>query len=335
MNTSRSTIHNRINNLHYNLGDRKRFKFDEMFFQTLNNTSCYWAGFIGADGNIHKNSLAIEIHKKDINHLEKFRKCIKHESPIKHRLSRNSCVVRVVSKTFIEDLNKNFNIVPCKSLVLKPPSLEVENHIRSYIRGYIDGDGSYSSKYSILSIRGTKEVLLWIKWAFNKFADIKTKTQVLFDTGTYKLQIQGKNKYKSAIEWLFKCVTNTTILDRKYEIVKEIVNLTNPDIELFTIKDYRIVKDDVIKDRKNGLSKLKISKKHNVSTSYVTGILKANNIDYYDRKRLSLSEVEEIRGMINNQISYVNIANKFGVNKSTIYDVAKNYSWKNTKGENK
>ena len=45
----------------------------------------YWIGFITADGNISKNflSLAIQLKGEDREHLEKFKKFICSDAPIK------------------------------------------------------------------------------------------------------------------------------------------------------------------------------------------------------------------------------------------------------------
>ena len=68
------------------------------------------------------------------------------------------------------DLLKNWNIIPCKTAILKPPmQLSHKAHILSYIRGYIDGDGcicygkNRNTKIIRFSVCGTLDMMYWIK----------------------------------------------------------------------------------------------------------------------------------------------------------------------------
>jgi transposase len=327
-NVSRSTIHNRINGLHYNSGNKKRFTVDEEFFDEINDLNSYWAGFIAADGNIFKNNLRIEIHTKDKNHLDKFRACIKFNGNIHDRKSRDTVSLGIISDNIVNSLKNNFNIVPCKSMILTPPKLLKETYIRNFVRGYIDGDGCYSNKYNLLSIRGTKNVLLWIKECFNKYANLNTKANVLYDYGSYKLQIRGVKKYTKIVAWLFKNSANLTVLSRKYNLVKHIVGeIINYNIEV-KVKDYKKIEQNIVTDRQANMSKAEIAKRQQVSISHIINVLKKHNIDYYDKKRLTLDEVKQIRGMLQ-EYSYTTIANEFGVSKGTIYEISNNITWKN------
>lgn len=65
-------------NLHYS---KSKLKCNDNLFSTYNEISCYWAGFILADGYIRKDSptLHIKLSSKDVLHLNKFQECIKCE----------------------------------------------------------------------------------------------------------------------------------------------------------------------------------------------------------------------------------------------------------------
>ena len=59
---------------------RRKYNLNDSFFSHENLTidSCYWAGFIAADGNIAKNKkqITISLQHDDKTHLIKFKKLI-------------------------------------------------------------------------------------------------------------------------------------------------------------------------------------------------------------------------------------------------------------------
>jgi len=163
---------------------RKHF-YNNAFFEIPNIVNCYFAGLLSADGNISKNreNLAITLHQKDKPILETFSKCIEYTGEVVDRYyeKQNKLTSRLLingcGRDLIPDLEKHFNIVPKKSLILKPPNLKNEELIKSFIKGYIDGDGHINmdskgnGQYAwIISVCGTKEMLEWIKFYFDKWA---------------------------------------------------------------------------------------------------------------------------------------------------------------------
>lgn len=88
-----------------------------------------------------------------------------------------SSTLNITSQKITDDLYKNFNITPRKSLTLLPPNISYPNLIDSFICGYIDGDGSiYISKSTtrdvqdslVIFILGTYEMMCWIKERFTQ-----------------------------------------------------------------------------------------------------------------------------------------------------------------------
>jgi uncharacterized protein (DUF433 family) len=295
-------------------------KIDD-FFHIPNDINCYWAGFLAADGCVSR-SLVLEIHEKDEFHLKKMSYCLGHNGTIYHRKNRDMVSIGITSEEILTDLRNNFSIVQNKVKILQPPNITDENNIRSFIRGYIDGDGCYCSKYNLISVRGTEQMLNWIKDCLNKFADLKTKTTVLYDWGSYKLQIRGPKKYSSSLLWLFKNANNLTVLDRKYEIVKPIVGeIGHIDFIPIEPKSYNNIKSKVIIERKNGMTKKEIALKYDVSKDFVSEVLKQNNMNYLDKRRLSDREVADILKELENGATLKAIATKFGINKSTVCEI--------------
>lgn len=165
-------------------GKRKKIINDD-FFSKLTLENCYYAGFIAADGNIDKNKtkLTITLSGKDKSFLDDFNKRIKSNYKVTESITKGkfTCAsLSVNSKKICDDLNKNFNITPQKSLTLVPPNINDKLLLDSFIIGVIDGDGtigyakSNNSKRFYISIIGTKEMILMIKCRFEEILEHKT-----------------------------------------------------------------------------------------------------------------------------------------------------------------
>jgi DNA-binding transcriptional regulator WhiA len=151
----------------------KTYSVDNLFFNTINNDSCYWAGFFAADATIYSNTnvLAIKLQARDIELLEELKRVTKFtgnirvydryvDNQIRHTCSINICGV----PEWVVNLKETFNVVSNKSLVLLPPLIDNKQYILCYLKGYIDGNGSISkNKNSIgLRISTSKYLANWI-----------------------------------------------------------------------------------------------------------------------------------------------------------------------------
>lgn len=197
-----STNHGRVN---------KHF-VDSNYFENLNIENCYWAGFIAADGCINKRkmskSLAIGLQKLDREHLEKFKSNISFSGNITeisrkafseektYHLSR----LEIFDTKICDDLERNFNIISNKSLILQPPNLTGDLAL-SYICGYSDGDGSIgwgksatciSGKYFIWQMAGTYQVLDWIKTKITEFCSPSCDISIIKSNNIFTLRYSGK-----------------------------------------------------------------------------------------------------------------------------------------------
>lgn len=150
------------NNIKYKHGSRK-YKLNENIFSTYNPESCYWAGFIAADGTIYENMVKITLHNIDMDHIQKFINFVEADYNIK--VEGNYSTVCIYSKQIVEDLYINFNLFPCKSLTISMPNIP-KDMLRHYIRGYFDGDGSLQWRNKNIKIN-------LISGSFNQIDDIK------------------------------------------------------------------------------------------------------------------------------------------------------------------
>ncbi len=196
------------------------------FFSVLNPISCYWAGFIAADGCIQRNQLQIKLSVKDKDHLSKFITDICYIGPVYNY--NNSSQISISDTKIIEDLKNNFNITSQKSLTLCPPKIKEKEHVFPFIVGYIDGDGCIRtilhrnkiSRYLSLDILGTEALLTWIKEFFDyEFPNKKPRSVYTYPKWNYyKYSLNGLRCWNILS---FLCSIHLPKLERKWRKVIE------------------------------------------------------------------------------------------------------------------
>jgi hypothetical protein len=122
-------------------------KNNNKFKKLLDNNveSFYWLGFLIADGHFNKNKfITINLSKKDINHINKFRKFLGINESEKTLIS-------ISDQITFEELRCRFNIhsnktyFPCDLSYVE----KYNEFFFSFIIGFIDGDGSINKKGNI------------------------------------------------------------------------------------------------------------------------------------------------------------------------------------------
>lgn len=185
---------------------------NDKFFNKYNKNSCYWAGFILADGYIRKDSptLHIKLSIKDKNHLYHFLDCIKCKTNIV-KVKNDYCYIDICKDNLIRDLKQNFEITNAKTFTAKISNKIPKKYIYHFIRGYFDGDGSIingKSKYLNINMVGTFDTLEHIMtYIYNE--NIHTRCE------NKKPKIQIKNKNIGFIYYSGKCANK--ILDMLYK----------------------------------------------------------------------------------------------------------------------
>ena len=142
----------------------KRLSFytkNENFFETPNIINCAISGFLAADGNLmepkyncnkqsHGGNVSLSLNVKDINILEKIKKATEYNGKIFIRKTnwniKNYRNLELPSRSgssiiaylkfnsaarWINDLNKNWNITPRKTLTMEAPNITELDHIFS------------------------------------------------------------------------------------------------------------------------------------------------------------------------------------------------------------
>lgn len=201
------------------------------FFDAYTIESCYWAGFIAADGNVQKDkNVNIKLALKDKEHLQKFAKLINFQGNILEGTEGDQnqfhwCRINISGKWFIKALAKNFNIFPNKTFTISIPSQMPEEFLPHYLRGYFDGDGSVimtaTHQLRIDYTSGSKDLLNSItNYFYNKGIRVKKThlnlTEKPFIQNEIHINYSGQNAIK-ILHILYDESTEDTRLTRKYE----------------------------------------------------------------------------------------------------------------------
>ncbi|ABS83598.1 mobile intron protein [Bacillus phage 0305phi8-36] len=154
----------------------RKYTLDESFFETIDTQEkAYWLGFMYADGYVSNTrndyNVGIALGIKDKGHLSRFKEALRATHPIgeyegnSYGVGTKYCRFRFTSKTMYTHLVEK-GVFENKSLILKFPSEDIvpKHLVHHFIRGYFDGDGSFSysgkrdDTYAV-KIMGTREFL--------------------------------------------------------------------------------------------------------------------------------------------------------------------------------
>ncbi|MCM3797717.1 LAGLIDADG family homing endonuclease [Caldifermentibacillus hisashii] len=265
-----------------------QYSADFNYFSIINTEEkAYFLGFLFADGNISRNTMKIALSSTDKEILYKLKECMNAEHPV-HLIkvkedhfvgNREVALFEVTSAKLVKDLER-FGCVPQKTFIVKYPTtlpLHLQKH---FIRGYMDGDGSFSyyvlkngkekgqEKYSI-SICGTKEMLEGIRHYLQDSLNMSIKSKLTQrhpsrGNNNWNLNITGRIQVLKVLDWLYEDAT--IYLKRKYEKYKNI-----PRKEHLDLVDLNLVAGSYIKERRLalGLSREQLSIKAGISHNHL------------------------------------------------------------------
>ncbi|UOE58139.1 LAGLIDADG family homing endonuclease [Cytobacillus oceanisediminis] len=216
-----------------NKQNSRKYEVDHHYFDVIDTEEkAYWLGFLAADGYVrggNRCEVGMSLEIKDIGHVDKFKQAINATYPVKTyegTTSYNNVAyarLLVASESMKEALEKH-GIVEHKTLVLEFPELP-EELVRHFIRGYFDGDGSFSyyakkNQYQI-KICGTTAILTGILEAF-EMLNQKLYKRNDDDKDNYYISIGGMNQVRQLADYMYDGAT--IYLERKKEIYEQIKN---------------------------------------------------------------------------------------------------------------
>lgn len=202
-----------------------KFQKNHNFFKNKNPLNSYWAGFIAADGNISSkgNTLKIALSAKDTEHLEKLSSLLSENYSLKEEeRSLNDKIYKTISfglssKQWKDDLKENWNITPAKSLTLEFPEFDSLENKKSFICGYIDGDGSMcvSNNKFTLQILGTESFLSSILVFLVNEQVVEENTITIAEHKMICTLSFGSSTAISVLDFLYD--ENLPLLERKWD----------------------------------------------------------------------------------------------------------------------
>lgn len=204
-------------------------EFEDVFEQ-LDEYSCYWGGFLAADGNVDsRKRIRLMLQYDDIGHLEKLKELLGSTHTISYNTDQyNRCSFEFTHKKICEDLEHNFNIIPNKTDRLKFPKHLTVEQMRHYIRGYFDGDGSicesFSNKNSLTATLYTTFSSGCKEYADDLFNFLQNTLQLKGNNQDYGTKNQLKfntNDSMVLLSWMYSDCN--VYLDRKYAKYQSIV----------------------------------------------------------------------------------------------------------------
>lgn len=219
----------------------RKFTYDISFFKQVDTEEkAYWLGFIYADGCITNDGLELKISKKDIALLERFKKDIQSNHPIKHYVQNGyregSEMIRlsIYSRELAKDLEL-LGAIQNKTHFIQFPDCVPDNLIPHFIRGYFDGDGSctlykvkglHHYKFEV-SIVGTSNFLEALKVHFAK-GGLNPEVKLLQrhkerNDNIRTLKYSGVQNGLKVMKYLYQDATR--YLDRKHERFTELSNV--------------------------------------------------------------------------------------------------------------
>lgn len=218
----------------------RKFAVDESYFEKINTfNKAYWLGFLFADGYNNYNEITINLHSKDIGHLEKFKNTLSSEHKIKRHSSRNIATFRITSNKMGEDLYA-LGCIRNKSLIMDKPKNIEEEFLPAFIRGYFDGDGYVSdvniSNGAQLSIHCAAP--LFREWLFTYLRDtvgINGISNPNYQSGC-NITVSNKKGVLQFKDYIYG--VGGDYLDRKFLRFKAIKNKYNHNRDDFAVNTF-------------------------------------------------------------------------------------------------
>mgnify|MGYP001610872498 CR=1 FL=1 len=212
--------------LRHDLGGPRRYTCDHRFFQTIDTESkAYWLGFLAADGTVTNRDVHLQLAACDTEHVSRFRDALQATHPIRpvNNHGYPATIMTISSQEMIHDL-ANHNVVPRKTHILRLPTLSPEM-LRHYLRGYIDGDGTFTRSrirrkdrpglqyqvHSRFSLPGNVTFLVQVQQMLMRFCGVSA-TKIFLQRAHFSQNIGilaygGTRQVRTIFDWLYHDAT--------------------------------------------------------------------------------------------------------------------------------
>jgi len=159
------------------------------FFENDSWELYYFIGFCFGDGNVYKNSLKIELDRRDTIILEIFYQWLGLERK-PYTTKRGTSLFKITDKQLLIYIRDKFNLKENKTYDYVEPKIP-KKYFSAFLLGLIDADGFvYKNQY--MRITGNKQFL---KYVYDRIPEIFSGTRYLnymnTDKAWCKLSING------------------------------------------------------------------------------------------------------------------------------------------------
>lgn len=234
-----------VQNFAYKLGLRKSDEFifnlrsekgkiggknsvNHNYFNEMNTAEkWYWAGWLWADGCVHKPvdnngfMVSLKLQHGDFMIIDRFKEDLEIKSvprEYQFKVGQKQYGIRFSSAQIHRDLAR-IGIIPNKSVHAKyPPNID-DIFLPHFIRGVFEGDGCiYNAKrYSTLIIIGTGIFCDWINTIIYQQLGISGKTHQLKTKSncTWEYRVSARHKISTIANWMYQDCGDLK-LERKY-----------------------------------------------------------------------------------------------------------------------
>lgn len=206
---SGSQVYTLLNSLGYET-PKNIYSVNESYFEKIDTQEkAYILGWFYSDGNVMPDGkIRICLHHQDRDILEWIKKEMEYTGPLYERPARNTSAPQVelcINRKVLADQLIKLGCHPNKSMSLECPSYDIvpKNLFNHFVRGYFDGDGSFSSGAMIvgtLSFTNALSTILpcEVTNIYQRYPDREP------EKSSHQLFIGRKVEIKKFVNWLYK-----------------------------------------------------------------------------------------------------------------------------------
>ena len=226
-----------------------KIEFNEDYFDEMGSKQYWLIGLLAADGNVNKNNNQFSISQSGENGkklIDYIRNELNIKNQVKPRKTNGQPAYGIsLSSKKIQNVLKEYNIVPNKTYIYTFPENIPERYLSSFIAGYIEGDGcicktktSTSDCYMSISFVGTEQFIkrcrelipitgsiiqrkkspttFELSWAGLKAVELGEwlySDEDIYHSYKYEKYIQASKLYKES-EYYKRLIMRNTLLDQ-------------------------------------------------------------------------------------------------------------------------